>query len=100
MSEKAFVPANHEGVFYLFARSARAKCPMAPMMIITRQYERGFQFILFPRDDFKLHSEAPIDFLVFSEHVRGIERYLIEKRELSWKSRASATVKTPHFFTS
>jgi hypothetical protein len=37
------------------------------MMIITRQYERGFQFILFPRDDFKLHSEVPIDFLVFSE---------------------------------
>jgi hypothetical protein len=58
---------------------------MAPMMIITRQYERGFQFILFPRDDFKLHSEVPIDFLVFSEHVRDIG-IPDRKKELSWKS--------------
>ena len=38
-----------------------SKCPMAPMMIFAREYEWGVQFILFPRDDFKLHSEAPID---------------------------------------
>jgi len=39
----------------------KVETTMALMMINTRQYERGFQFILFPRDDYKLHSEASID---------------------------------------